>query len=140
RAGRIIKLQQGEYVNLESIEDRLGAVPVVSQMFAYAEPTEAYTVAVICPDPAVLRMKCAEAGLPANDDFAALCADPAVVQLVLDEITREGKAMNMWGYERPRYVHLESEDWTPDNCLTPTYKKRLAVIRQTYAEQLAAMY
>ncbi|GIQ92966.1 hypothetical protein KIPB_017073, partial [Kipferlia bialata] len=41
--------------------------------------------------------RASSAGIPVTDDFAALCADPAVVQLVLDELTREGKAMNMWG-------------------------------------------
>ncbi|GIQ80128.1 hypothetical protein KIPB_000875 [Kipferlia bialata] len=139
RAGRIIKLQQGEYVNLESVEDRLGAVPVVSQIFTYAQPANACTVGVIVPDPSVLKARVAAAGLPANDDFAALCADPAVVQLVLDEITREGKALSMWGYERPRRIHLEAEEWTPDNLMTPTFKKQIKLFQARYADILAEL-
>ncbi|GIQ83380.1 hypothetical protein KIPB_004691 [Kipferlia bialata] len=100
-------------------------------VFTHAEGTNACTVAIVVPDPSVLKVRVAEAGLP-EADFETLCKDPAVTQLVLDEMTREGKAMSMWGYERPRAIHLESMEWSPDNLMTPTYKKQIKLFKAHY--------
>ncbi|GIQ86979.1 hypothetical protein KIPB_008930 [Kipferlia bialata] len=140
RASRIIKLQQGEFINLEAVEDSLSRIPIVSQVFVTADRKEAFPVAVVIPDPAVLRSRASAMGI-SETDIPTLCADERVVTLVRDTIAKQGREMGLFGFQVPREVALETVSWeTENNFLTATFKKRRATFDATYESTVATLY
>lgn len=82
RKKNIFKLQQGEYVAPEKIENIYGRSPFVMQSFVYGDSMKASLVAIIVPNFEHLK-PWAEHNKISHTDSTALCKDPVVVKAVM---------------------------------------------------------
>ena len=71
-----------------------------------------------------LRASMKDAGIDSSGDDAALCASADVRSFVLKNLKDNNMVAPAWkGYEVPRTLILDSEEWTTDNdMLTPSMK------------------
>lgn len=152
-----MKLSQGEFVALESIENVYSTTPLVAQLFVYGDSLQAYLLAVVVVDrlqlaPVLSDMK----GVPVDpeDDveFEKAVRDPKVNALYMKELNKRARSRNLNGYvpldlfnrsfgrlmflwirrcsfEMIKRIHLTLEPFSVENeCLTPTLKiKRLVI-------------
>jgi long-chain acyl-CoA synthetase len=64
-----------------------------------------------------------------------LAAHPTVVRAVLADFNRIATESKLQGFERPKAVLLDAEDWTVENdMLTPSFKlKRIPLVKRYQA-------
>jgi long-chain acyl-CoA synthetase len=91
-----MKLAQGEYVALESIENTYMTHPLLAQIFVYGSSLQSYLIAVVVPDLAQFARLCTRVtGSAVKEDeierMRELCNDQRVVDALLKELSKEGK-------------------------------------------------
>ena len=57
RAGLVVKMQQGEFVDLEQVSAAIEQSPIVSNAFVHAECSQCAPVCVVCLDSLALKGK-----------------------------------------------------------------------------------
>jgi long-chain acyl-CoA synthetase len=144
RKKSLFKLAQGEYVSPERVEGALGAAAGVDQVWVTGDSLRAAPVAVAVPAPAALATLAARtpgAPPPGKATLADLCACPAVVDAVLADLTRVGKAAGLRAFELPRALILDAAPWTvEEGLITPTFKLKRPQLRAKYAAAIADAY
>ncbi|KAJ1913216.1 medium-chain fatty acid-CoA ligase faa2 [Tieghemiomyces parasiticus] len=155
RVKNIFKLAQGEYVAPERVENLYLTHPLVNQLFLHGDPLETYTIAVLVPEPDVLRELVAEHQLDAGTRYSTyeaaskhrsqipvhLYIDPEVRQMVVRELTTHAKMNGAKGFECFRNVYLEAEPFSAENGLmSSSHKLKRPAARAHYAAQINAMY
>ena len=138
RKKNMFKLSQGEYIAVEKVENSLLS-NWIQQIYVYGDSFRSQVIAVIVPNPDQLAKYAKENGLTAATT-AELCANPKVKKEVMDSLIARAKETKLLGFEIPKAIHLESEPWTPENILTPTFKVKRADAKKLYATQIDALY
>jgi long-chain acyl-CoA synthetase len=132
----IIVNDKGENVAPQKIEGMLTLQPEIVQAMVHGDKRP-HMVALAVPDP-----EWAIEWARANDekyDLRALCGLPAFRTAVMAAVDRVNKDLSVT--ERVRKIALTPDAFTVDNeMLTPSMKIRRHVIRQTYGEQINALY
>jgi len=110
RVKNIMKLSQGEYVALESIENVYAACPVVQQIYVHGDSLESYLLAIVIPDPVVLAKVASEVWKKrvSETDLRMLneaVRDKEVVRAVLDMLTKAGVRYGLKGYVSPPHLY-----------------------------------
>ena len=102
-----------------------------------------FLVAIIVPEFEEIRKwaeQQEESKLPTLSD-EEICLDPAVSQLILDNMNQLATSAKFNGLERVRQVYLSSEQFTVDNnLLTPSMKLKRQNSVKRYREQIDKMY
>jgi long-chain acyl-CoA synthetase len=142
RKKNIFKLSQGEYVAAEKIENVYIKANLVGAAFVYGDSLHSVLVAVICPDEAAGKAWAAANG-HAGATLKDLCGNAAFKKEVEKQMEEMAKEAKLQGFEKARGVHLESEPWTPDDILTPSFKLKRAdaqkkCVQHTSTRTLAA--
>ena len=136
RKSNVLKLAQGEFVSLAHIETTLAAgSPLVHQLFAHAESTQAFVVAVVVPDMSAVRQ-----AMHASADASI---DPSDLKsLLLSDLSRVGSACGFQPYEIPREVLVElAAPWSVENeLLTESKKLARAKLKAKYKDRIQAIY
>jgi long-chain acyl-CoA synthetase len=132
----IIVNDKGENVAPQKIEGMLTLQPEIVQAMVHGDKRP-HMVALVVPDP-----EWAIDWARTNDekyDMRALCDLPAFKTAVMAAVDRVNKDLSVT--ERVRKIALTPDPFTVDNeMLTPSMKIRRHVIRQTYGEQIDALY
>jgi len=139
RKKNIFKLSQGEYVAAEKIENVYIKAGLVGAAFVYGDSLHSVLVAVICPDEAASKAWAAGAGV-AWTSLKDLCANAAFKAEVEKQMEAVAKEAKLQGFEKARQTTLESEPWTPDDILTPSFKLKRADAQKKYQKEIDAMY
>ncbi|KAL0144089.1 hypothetical protein V8B55DRAFT_1483465 [Mucor lusitanicus] len=143
RKKNIFKLAQGEYIAPEKIENVYIKNPLIAQIFIDGDSLQSALVTVVVPDPTELK-SIAKNIVPESElleDVASLYQNQDVKKAVLDQMSRDGRAAGLHGYEVPKAIYLESSPFTVEkDLLTPTLKVKRHQAKQYYADQIAAMY
>lgn len=140
RIKNIFKLSQGEYVAAEKIENVLVKSHLVQQVFVYGDSFHHCLVTVVVPEKSALVAAAAPLGV-STTDFDTLCADPRVNKAVLEDLTNQGKAAKLLGFERVVAVHIVPEPFSEAaGLLTPTFKLKRDQLKKVFQPQLDAMY
>lgn len=128
RRNAIIKLSQGEFVALPSLEATyVSRSPALRQAFLYGDSTRPFTVAVAVPSPELV---------------AETAGDPdAMRERLLREFRRVAAAEALHSYEIPRDLVVETEPFSEANGLLSDHRKpvRPALVRR-YRPALDALY
>jgi long-chain acyl-CoA synthetase len=141
RKKNIFKLSQGEYVAAEKIENTYLTCKWVQQVFVYGDSTQSALVAVVVPDAEVLKPWAAQNNIDHADDLAALCKNDQVKQMILNDMTKDGKAAKLRGFEFVKAIHLEPTPFSIENdLLTPTFKLKRPQLKNHYTQTIADMY
>ena len=142
RMRAMFKLSQGEYLSAEYIEQVIANSPAIRQAYVCGNSTENFPVAVVVPDSAYFQEWATLHGLEDKaGDLAALCREPAVVDLVRAEVRRMSKESKLKGYEFVRNVHLFERCFEDcDDFVTPSLKLRRHVLRKYFQDTIEELY
>jgi len=139
RKKNIFKLQQGEYVAPEKIENINAQSPLIAQNFVYGDSLQRELVSIVVVDPDE-----AAAWAKRNNktgDIHTLCKDEDLKQEVLKEIRAIGAKEKLMGFEIIKNLHLEPDLWQPGGeILTPTFKLQRNKAQKKYEGILAKLY
>eukprot|EP00775_Hariotina_reticulata_P005555 gene5555-5792_t len=139
RKKNIFKLAQGEYIAPEKIENVYMRSSLVLQAFVYGDSLQAQLVAVVVPDPETLLPWARERNLP--QDMPSLCRERSVIAAVMHSMAEEARAAQLRGFEAVAAITLVPEPFTVENgLLTPTFKLKRPVAKDTYQALIEAMY
>ncbi|QOD45123.1 thioester reductase domain-containing protein [Clavibacter zhangzhiyongii] len=118
RRNNVLKLSQGEFVAVASLEATYGGTPEVHQIALHGDSRHAFLVAVVVPT---------EAGASERDVLAAL--------------QRTAREHGLAPYEVPRGVIVEPQPFTVDGGMLSDAGKLLRLrLTQRYGERLGALY
>ncbi|MEC9162159.1 MAG: AMP-binding protein [Candidatus Thermoplasmatota archaeon] len=134
------KLENGKYVSPAPLEENLKLDAVIEQA-ALDGRNRRNTFLIVHPNMEALRKELNTAGIATSDDDAAVCADPAVGEWLLNRVATHAKGDSNWkGYEIPRDIILDHDEWTTDNGLmTPTMKVKLRNLLTRHEDAIAAL-
>lgn len=126
RKKNIFKLQQGEYVAPEKIENILSISPWIQQIMVYGNSYESYILAIIVPSESYVMQWARKNGIKGS--FEDLCASQELNKTILKNITDISREKKLVGFEIIKKIHLMAEPFTMESGLmTPTLKiKRIA--------------
>ena len=134
------KLENGKYVSPAPLEENLKLDAVIEQA-ALDGRNRRNTFLIVHPNMEALRKELNSAGISTSGDDAAVCADPAVGEWLLNRVATHAKGDSNWkGYEIPRDIILDHDEWTTDNgLLTPTMKVKLRNLLTRHEGAIAAL-
>lgn len=142
RVKNIFKLQQGEYIAPEKIENVLEDCKYVSQIFVCGDSLKSYLVAIIVPDEKKVieflnnnNVKCDKS------DYKNYLNNKELKKEILKDMEDLGRSSGLKGFEIIKNVYLSPEAFTVDNDLcTPTLKIRRHVAKKYFEKQIQELY
>ena len=142
RVKNIFKLQQGEYVAPEKIENKLEKCKYVEQIFVYGDSLQNYLVGVLVPKPGPVIDFLKSKGIDANkDNYKDYFENKDLIKDIEDEIESFSRSNDIKGFEIVKKVYLSKENFTVDNnLLTTTMKLRRHVAKKYFMEQINKLY
>lgn len=139
RVKNIFKLQQGEYIAPEKIENIYVRSKYVAQAFIYGNSFKSTLISIIVPEEPVVLEWAKEHGI--DGDFNKLCKNDELKAVILKDITQQGKLGGLKGFEQAKNIYLHNELFSIENdLLTPTMKAKRPVLQKVFQEQLDTMY
>lgn len=139
RKKHIFKLQQGEYVAPEKIENIYLRNPYVSQIFVHGDSLKACVVGIVVPEMESVMQWCREKNF--TGEWVKLCQNQEVKEFILEEITKLGKKSGLKSFEQVKDIYLHPRLLTiEDGLLTPTLKTKRLECRKYFKPQIDAMY
>ena len=142
RVKNIFKLQQGEYVAPEKLENILVKDKYVDQIFVYGESLKNYLIAVVVPSSNAVIDFLNSKGINANrDNYKNYFEDKDLKKEILDSMEKLGRSNDFKGFEVIKKIYLSPEPFTTENdIVTPTLKVKRHVAKNYFKKQLDAMY
>jgi long-chain acyl-CoA synthetase len=139
RTKHIFKLNQGEYIAPERLEDIYVRSRWVAQVFVDGISTESTVVAIIIPDEEYVRSQFQTTNK--NISFEDLCKDDKLKEIILSDLKRLAKHSNFKYYETISNIHLHPEAFSQENGLiTSTLKTRRTAVRQYFQQTIGSLY
>ena len=139
RKKSFLKLSHGEYVSPEKIENVNMLSKYVSFNFVYGNPLENFLVAVVVPDRMTVEPEARRLGI--EGDWAEICGNSKIRDLVVEDIDAEGRRMGLKGFELVKWVYLHPFAITPESgLLTPTFKVKRRELREYFLSELEGLY
>lgn len=109
-------------------------------MFVHGDSTESFLVAIVYPDPDLLKAYCAAHGIK-GATIQEQVKDPRVTQWLQGLMDATAKAEKLRGFELVKRIHVSGEDFTVENgLLTPTLKLKRSVAAKHFGDVIAKMY
>jgi len=93
RKKNLFKLQQGEYVAPEKIENVLTFSPWVTQIFVYGDSYQTYLVAILVPNREVVMRWAEEKGL--TESYEELCKNKELNETIVKDFAKLGREKNV---------------------------------------------
>jgi long-chain acyl-CoA synthetase len=134
RAKQLVKLSQGEYLSMTTLNDFYGMADVASFVYVYANPRYDQPVAVVFPKVEMVE-KWSKRGI------YDVRSDETVHKEIIESLGRVWKERGMRGFERISYCVVDTVEPTIENgLLTPSMKPQYASLRRKYEDDLLALY
>jgi long-chain acyl-CoA synthetase len=142
RVKNIFKLQQGEYVAPEKLENILVKDKYVDQIFVYGESLKNYLIAVVVPSAKEVIDFLNSKGINANrDNYKNYFEDKDLKKEILNSMEKLGRSNDFKGFEVIKKIYLSPEPFTTENDLiTPTQKVKRHVAKNYFKNQIEEMY
>jgi len=148
RVKAIMKLSQGEYVAPEKVENVLSRSPLIAMSLVAGNSTEAFTVAVVVPDPEFITAWAKSEGIVSKSaDFEdasilkTIIQDPKTKPELMSSLKAQAKSAGLHSFEIPKAIHIEAEPFSAENgLLTATFKLRRNIARDRYKQVIDTLY
>jgi long-chain acyl-CoA synthetase len=142
RLKNIFKLQQGEYVAPEKLENILIMSPFVSQIFVYGDSLKNYLVAIVFPKKEACVNFLNFIGVDCDiESVKNYYNNPKLIEEILNNLREVGLANDFKGFEIIKKITLIEEPFTiENNLLTPTLKIKRNEAKNKYLETLNSLY
>eukprot|EP00826_Nyctotherus_ovalis_P023874 TRINITY_DN1837_c0_g1_i5.p1 TRINITY_DN1837_c0_g1~~TRINITY_DN1837_c0_g1_i5.p1 ORF type:complete len:589 (+),score=129.94 TRINITY_DN1837_c0_g1_i5:614-2380(+) len=139
RIKNIFKLQHGEFVAPEKIENVLMNSPWIMQLVVYGDSLQAYLIGILVPQKHVV-MRWAETR-QVQGTYEELCSNSELNAAILRDLTGLGREKKLLGFELMKKIHLTPKQFTIENgSLTPTLKVKRSVAKHMYEDVIKKMY
>eukprot|EP00830_Metopus_es_P011192 TRINITY_DN2150_c0_g1_i1.p1 TRINITY_DN2150_c0_g1~~TRINITY_DN2150_c0_g1_i1.p1 ORF type:complete len:218 (-),score=51.71 TRINITY_DN2150_c0_g1_i1:9-662(-) len=139
RKKNIFKMQHGEYVAPEKLENVYINSEYVAQIFVYGESLYTYLIAIIVPKKEAIMSFAHSNSI--EGEFESLCLNPKVKAELLSSLEKIGKKENFVGFEMVKKVHLSPTPFSIENdTLTPTFKLKRFQAKMMYVDKINEMY
>eukprot|EP01017_Pseudomicrothorax_dubius_P011068 TRINITY_DN1407_c0_g1_i4.p1 TRINITY_DN1407_c0_g1~~TRINITY_DN1407_c0_g1_i4.p1 ORF type:complete len:282 (+),score=103.74 TRINITY_DN1407_c0_g1_i4:62-847(+) len=138
RKKNIFKLQHGEYVAPEKIENVYATSPLVGESFVHGDSLQAYLVGVIFPNEKALVKLAQDNGI--EGDFNTLCQNPKVAQLVAKELEKHGRKNKLVGFENIKQVYLSPVALSALGLMTPSFKLKRHDAKKHFIKEIENLY
>ena len=124
RVKNIFKLQQGEYVAPEKLENILEKCKYVEQVFVYGDSLKNYLVAVVVPrEKETIEFLNSIGKNATKENYKNFFEDDVLKKEILSEMEKVGRKNDFKGFEVIKKVYLSEENFNAENDLaTPTLK------------------
>ena len=100
RVKNIFKLQQGEYVAPEKIENIYVRSKYVAQIFVYGNSYKSSIIAIVVPEELILLEWARSNNFDSN--FKELCSKSEVKKLIMEDLEQQAKQGGLKGFEKVR--------------------------------------
>ena len=142
RVKNIFKLQQGEYISPEKIENIYSGCKYIEQIFIYGEPLKTFLVAVIYPKSHdvidFLKSKNIEV---TKENYKDHFENKDLKAEIIKELDKFGRSNGLKGFELPKKIHLTQERFSVENqIITPTMKIRRHIAKKTFEKEIKQLY
>lgn len=139
RTKHIFKLNQGEYIAPERLEDIYIRSRWIEQIFVDGLSTESTVVAIVIPDKEYIRDKYRTKDTQVS--FEDLCNDIELKNLILKDLKRLARENKFKYYETISNIHLHPELFSQENgFITSTLKTRRTTVRQYFQSIIQSLY
>lgn len=139
RVKNIFKLQQGEYIAPEKIENIYVRSKYVAQAFVYGDSMKSTLIGVVVPEEAIVFEWAKEHGVEAS--LNELANNVELKETILKDMQSQGKIGGLKGFEQVKNIHIHNELFTLENgMLTPTMKAKRNELQKVFQTQLNDMY
>ncbi|KAK8724044.1 hypothetical protein OTU49_011412 [Cherax quadricarinatus] len=141
RKADLVKLNNGEYVSLGSIESKLKTHKIIESICVCAYPGAQNTVAIVVPVVDYLKKVGMKLGHLDDTPINNLCSNAKVVKAVLEELLDHGKNQGLGRWDLPAGIFLTLEPWTPESGLvTAALKIKRVPIKSHFQAELDTLY
>ena len=142
RVKNIFKLQQGEYVAPEKIENVLTDSPYIEQIFVHGDSLQNYLIAIIVPNKAHIVEFLKKKGIECDvNNCQNYYENEELKNDILKDLENIGRKADFKGFEIIKKIYLSPEPFTVENDLcTPTLKVRRHVAKKYFANKIKELY
>ena len=142
RVKNIFKLQQGEYVAPEKIENVLSDSFYVEQIFVHGDSLQNYLIAIIVPNRNKVVEFLEQKGINCdNKNCQEYFENDELKNEILKDLETIGRKADFKGFEIIKKLYLSPEPFTVENDLcTPTLKVRRHVAKKYFADKIKELY
>ena len=142
RVKNIFKLQQGEYVAPEKIENVLTDSPYIEQIFVHGDSLQNYLIAIIVPNKAHIVEFLKKKGIECDVNNCQNYYENEDLKInILKDLENIGRKADFKGFEIIKKIYLSPEPFTVENDLcTPTLKVRRHVAKKYFANKIKELY
>ena len=142
RVKNIFKLQQGEYVAPEKLENVYVDSEFIEQILVYGDSYKNHLVSIIVPNKAkvvdflkTIKIECNK------DNCQEYFENEELKKEILKDMDSFAKKADFKGFEKVKNIYLSREPFTVENDLcTPTLKIRRHIAKKYFAEVLNKLY
>ena len=143
RIKNIFKLQQGEYVSPEKIENIYSTCKYIEQIFVHGNSLKSFLICIVYPklDDIMIYLR----GKGIQDINKKICEKYYDDKDLKDEIIKVmdefGREKNLMGFELPKKIYLVKQPFSIDNqIMTPTMKLRRHFAKKFFEKQINELY
>jgi len=142
RVKNIFKLQQGEYVAPEKIENILSDSSYIEQIFVHGDSLQNYLIAIIVPNKAQIVEFLKKKGIDCDiKNCQNYYENEDLKNDILKDLENIGRKADFKGFEIIKKIYLSPEPFTVQNDLcTPTLKVRRHVAKKYFANKIRELY
>ena len=143
RVKNIFKLQQGEYIAPEKIENKLAKCKYIEQIFIYGDSLQSYLVGILVPKykDVIDFLKNKGINDVTKENYKNYFEDPDLIKDILKTIDDYSRKNDIKGFEIVKKVYLSKEPFSIDNnLLTTTLKIRRHIAKKHFLKEIQKMY
>jgi len=130
RKKNIFKLQQGEYVAAEKVENIYMKGAFLAEIFLHGESTETFCVCIGVPNKKALHELAISKGI--EGDFSELCRHDTIRVEVLSDLNKVGKEAGLAGFEQAKNIYLDHQSFVEKGIVTNTMKIQRHEAKKAY--------
>ena len=142
RVKNIFKLQQGEYVAPEKIENILSDSKYVEQIFVHGDSLKNYLIAIIVPNRTKVVEFLLKKGIECDEKTCEkYFENKDLKDDIINDMEIIGKKGDLKGFELVKKIYLFKEAFTPENELvTPTLKLKRHIAKKYFINEIKELY
>jgi long-chain acyl-CoA synthetase len=148
RVKDIFKLDTGEYISPERLENIYADSSYVANIFIYGDSKRSYIVGTVVPEVGAALRWAKENGVAVPDHVPgsivvpdSLCKNANFQKAIVADFAAIAKKAGLNNYEFLSYIHLSHQPWLPESGLvTSALKNKRADLFEHYGASLLALY
>ena len=143
RVKNIFKLQQGEYVSPEKIENIYSNCKYIEQIFVTGNSLKSYLVCIVYPKFGDVIEFLKNKGIEGvnKDNYKNYFENEELKNDIINIMDKFGREKNLMGFELPKKVYLVKEPFSIENeIMTPTMKLRRHFAKKFFEKEINKLY